>query len=74
LAAHPEIQYRVQEEIDRVIGNNTRPSYDQIQQLEFMRMVIDETLRLYPPVLMIDKQTTEQVQIGDYVLPADVSF
>ena len=48
LALHPWAEAKLHAEIDAVMGRN-RPSYDDIQKLGFLRNVLNETMRLYPP-------------------------
>ncbi|MEJ2516859.1 MAG: cytochrome P450 [Methyloceanibacter sp.] len=49
LSQHPEAMERVREEAHRVCGD-ADPTWDQVQQLSYTRMVIQETMRLYPPI------------------------
>lgn len=50
LATSPEIQDKVQQEIDDVWPDeNQLLSYEIVQQLTYLDMVISEALRLYPP-------------------------
>jgi cytochrome P450 len=56
LALHPEAEQRLHAELDAVLGN--RPlTIDDIAKLPYLRQVIDETMRLYPPVPVILRQT-----------------
>ena len=41
---------RLREEVLSVVGPTRRPTYDDIRNMKFLRAVINETLRLYPPV------------------------
>nr|VWO99560.1 Cytochrome P450 monooxygenase CYP52X1 [Ganoderma boninense] len=50
LAEHPNILQRLREEILSIVGPSRRPSHDDIRNMKFLRAVINETLRLYPPV------------------------
>ncbi|CDO75353.1 hypothetical protein BN946_scf184966.g21 [Trametes cinnabarina] len=52
LAEHPDVLRRLREEILEVVGPNRRPSYDDIRNMKYLRAVINETLRLYPPVMI----------------------
>lgn len=50
LAEHRDILQRLREEILNIVGPSRRPSYEDIRNMKFLRAVINETLRLYPPV------------------------
>jgi cytochrome P450 family 97 subfamily B polypeptide 3 len=59
LLRNPECMKKAQEEIDRVIGDRT-PTLDDIKEMKYVRLVIAETLRLYPePPLLIRRCRTE---------------
>ncbi len=50
LLKHPEVVARAQEEVDRVLGTDPSvpPTVAQVQQLGYIRQILDETLRLWP--------------------------
>ena len=53
LAQHPEAQAKMQKEIDQVLGDRI-PTYEDMRKLEQCRLVVTETLRLFPePPLLI---------------------
>jgi cytochrome P450 len=52
LSLHPEQEARLHAELDAVLGGRT-PGYDDLEKLPYLRMVIDETMRLYPPAPML---------------------
>lgn len=49
LAQHPEIVAKMRKEISEVVGNEL-PEFHNIRQLTYVRQVIEEGMRLYPPV------------------------
>ena len=49
LATNPDIQDKLQSEIDSVWDGEHELSYDKLHDLLYLDMVISETLRLYPP-------------------------
>jgi cytochrome P450 len=55
LATHPNAQARVVEEARAFTAN---PAFSNLSKLRFTRDVFRETLRLYPPVPMMVRQTT----------------
>ena len=48
LATHPEIQEKVWAEVDSVLSGRT-PTADDLQRMPYLRMVLQEGLRLYAP-------------------------
>ena len=48
---HPEVQRRARAELEFL--NGRAPGYEDFSRLRYSRMVIDETMRLYPPVWVI---------------------
>ena len=64
LASCPHLQDRAHAEISAVIGANA-PTFDDVKRLEFLREVVRETLRLYPPVPFLVRDTAKQEVIGE---------
>ncbi|XP_028164104.1 cytochrome P450 6B1-like [Ostrinia furnacalis] len=64
LAAHPEVQDKMRSEIEEVIAKHGQMTYEALQDLTYMEMVILETLRLYPPFPTIQRMCTK-----DYTIP-----
>jgi cytochrome P450 len=75
LAHHPDIQHRVQAEVDRVL-NGTPATHTHLQALELSSQVITETLRLYPPAWMLTRLTTHDTELAGTQLPAgtDIAY
>ena len=48
LSQRPEQEARLHEELDRVLCGRP-PTYEDLENLPYTRMVIEETMRLYPP-------------------------
>ncbi|MGA8259877.1 MAG: cytochrome P450 [Arenicellales bacterium] len=69
LARHPAIQRRVQDEVDHVLGNRL-PGTDDIPALTTVRMVLEESMRLWPPVWMHVRELVSDDEIGGYPVAA----
>lgn len=67
LMHHPAVLSRVAAEVDAVFGvdDNYLPTYDDIGKLGYLRQVINETLRLSPPVISFDRMALADTIIGD---------
>ena len=55
LSQSPESERRLHEELDRVLGGRP-PSLADLPDLPYTRAVIEETLRLYPPVPLLARE------------------
>jgi cytochrome P450 len=70
LARHPDALARLQDEQDRVLGG-TPPTADQLErELPYLEMVVDETLRLYPPAWVGPRRAVRDFEFGGHSVPA----
>ncbi|MEU2794809.1 cytochrome P450 [Streptomyces sp. NPDC007100] len=70
LGRHPEVGERVAEELDRVLGDRAVPGYADLRRLTYLDMVLKESMRLFPPGPYGARETTEDLALGDYEIPA----
>ncbi|PSN30018.1 Cytochrome P450 9e2, partial [Blattella germanica] len=54
LATDPEIQTRLQKEVDSALKNQ-EVTYDVVKGIKYLDMVLSETLRLHPPAVSTDR-------------------
>jgi cytochrome P450 len=69
LDENPAVEDEVHAELDRVLGERD-PSLADIQRLPYTCMVVDETLRLYPPGPMLFKDARTDDVVDGYRVPA----
>ncbi|CAM4620332.1 cytochrome P450 3A24 [Caretta caretta] len=69
LATHPDVQQRLQEEIDAALPNKAAPTYDAILQMEYLDMVVNETLRLFPVGGRIERVCKKTIEINGVTIP-----
>jgi len=50
LAMHPKVMKRLREEVFEHVGTTRLPTYDDVRSMKYLRAVLNETLRLFPPV------------------------
>ncbi len=68
LARHPEIEARLHRDLDALLqGEPLTPSH--LPQLPYARQVIDETMRLYPPIPGILREAAAADRLGAYRVP-----
>jgi cytochrome P450 len=69
LARHSDVERRMVEELDRVLGRRPATMAD-IQSLPYTGWVVNETLRLYPPIWGFGREAMRPTDIGPYHIPA----
>jgi cytochrome P450 len=69
LAQHPEAEAKLHEELDGVLGGRM-PTYADLAELKWTRMVIEEAMRLYPPAHTIARTALAEDRIGGVRVPA----
>ena len=68
LSKHPEVRRNVRAEVDEVLGGRT-PTKDDIWDLKYLGRVINESLRLYPPVSLISRTPIQDDVVDGYRVP-----
>jgi cytochrome P450 len=68
LSQTPEVEARLHEEVDAVLG--TRPATLQdVSKLVYTRAILEETLRLYPPIPLLVREAVNAETFRDTVIP-----
>ena len=65
LAQHPAVRARLDEELGRVLAGRP-PGAEDLAQLPYTRAVIDEAMRLYPPVYILFRRVIEDDVVCGY--------
>lgn len=65
LATHPEAEAKLAEEWQRVLGGRS-PTPDDLHNLPYTDAVITEAMRVYPPVYLIGREATCDLELGGY--------
>ncbi|XP_042347378.1 cytochrome P450 3A30-like [Plectropomus leopardus] len=69
LATHPDIQKTLQEEIDKTFPEKRQPTYEALMQMEYLDMVINESMRLYPIANRLERVSKSSVEINGVTIP-----
>ncbi|KAA0039372.1 cytokinin hydroxylase-like [Cucumis melo var. makuwa] len=73
LATNPTWQDKVRAEVMAVCGSET-PSFHHLSKLSLLSMVINESLRLYPPASILPRMAFEDIKLGDLEIPKGLSI
>jgi cytochrome P450 len=71
MSQQPEIGERMREEVRQVLGDDGMPEYEDLHRLTYTTQVIQETMRLHPPVWILPRRTIEADTIGGHDIPAN---
>ena len=69
LSGAPLVAEKLRDELDRSLGGRV-PTAEDLPRLAYTRMVIEEAMRLYPPVWTLSRTPRENDAIGGYHIPA----
>ncbi|MER7015273.1 cytochrome P450 [Saccharopolyspora sp. NPDC000359] len=66
---NPVVRDRLHQEASAVYGDR-RPSYDDLPRLRYTNMVLQEAMRLFPPVWILPRRAVGDDEVGGYRVPA----
>ncbi len=72
LARHPEAQEEMAAEVDTVLAGRT-PTFEDLRALPVTRRVVEETLRLHPPIWLFPRDAVDHDEIAGCHIPAGSS-
>ncbi|WP_435184251.1 cytochrome P450 [Halobellus sp. EA9] len=68
LSEHPEAAARVHDELEAVCGGDP-PTAADARELDYLERVLQESMRLYPPVYALFREPKVDVRLGGYRIP-----
>lgn len=80
LSRHPAVERELHEEVDRALGaraaddgaaaGDADATFADLESLSYTRMVVEESMRLFPPVFSIQRVPLEDDEVGGHRIPA----
>jgi cytochrome P450 len=68
LSQAPAYEKRLHQELDDVLGGRL-PHFHDVHKLHYTRAIIEETLRLYPPIPILSRQAIKHERLGEHKVP-----
>ncbi|XP_063892609.1 cytochrome P450 4d2-like [Helicoverpa armigera] len=70
LSKHRDVQEKIYEELKTIFGSemNRDPTYHELNQMKYLELVIKESMRLFPPVPLIERKILRDCEIGGLTL------
>ncbi|XP_057981114.1 cytochrome P450 714C2-like [Malania oleifera] len=72
LASNPHWQDRVRSEVFHACGGRL-PDADDLRRMKLLTMVIQESLRLYPPAPIVSREALQDLKFGHILIPKGVA-
>ena len=69
LSQHPEVEARMHAEIDSALQGRC-PAYEDLAALPYTRMILAESMRLYPPAWAIGRRALQSFESRGFTIPA----
>lgn len=69
ISQYPEVEARVHAEVDKATYEDV-PAFEDLHQLSYVKQVVEEALRYYPPVWLFTRKSINDDTLGDYFIPA----
>ncbi len=69
IAGHPHVEERLLEEALRLLPGVDAVTADNVTTMAYTQQVLEETLRLYPPVWLFTRRARDDDELEDYDLP-----
>jgi enediyne biosynthesis protein E7 len=73
LESHPDVRDAVRAEVRSVLGGRV-PVLDDVPKLRLTTMVLQEGMRIYPPVWIMSRMTVADDELGGYRIPASTAI
>ncbi|XP_077230926.1 cytokinin hydroxylase-like [Tasmannia lanceolata] len=73
LASNPSWQEKARAEVLQVLEGKS-PSTDHLPKLTLLNMILNESLRLYPPATLLPRMVFEDIKLGDLNIPKGLSI
>lgn len=70
LSQHPQVERRLHDELRAALGGRM-PTLEDLPSLPYTRMVLEETLRLYPPGTIFSRKAIAADEVCGYLIPAN---
>lgn len=69
LGRHPQVSQGVRDEVEAALGDR-RPANEDVGLLPYLGQVIDESLRMYPPIHLSNRIAAEDIEFNGFHIPA----
>ncbi|MCB9661706.1 MAG: cytochrome P450 [Polyangiales bacterium] len=69
LLKQPELMREVRDELDAIYGEDGEVTFQSLRQIPKLEAVVKEVLRLHPPLIVLMREVSQDLRVGDYLIP-----
>ncbi|KAJ4908762.1 Cytochrome P450 71B2 [Raphanus sativus] len=69
LIKHPQVMRNAQEEVQHIVGTKSKITNNEIDQMQYLKCVIKETMRLHPAGTVPRETSSKWIKVGGYDIP-----
>lgn len=70
LLRNPQVLGEVRDELDELYADGSSVSFQSLREIPRLESALKETLRLHPPLILLLRIAKEDIELGDYTIPA----
>jgi cytochrome P450 len=74
IASHPEAEQSLLEESRRLLTDKDSISSETVSEMTYTQQLLEETLRLYPPVWIYSRKSNEEDSLDDFDVPENTEL
>ena len=71
LLRNPRVMAKAQNEVRQILKGRRNVDETDIQKLDYLKLVVKETLRLHPPGALYPRESREKCEINGYEIPSN---
>lgn len=68
LLKQPALLRQVRDELDQIYGDDGEVTFQSLRQIPVLESVVKEVLRLHPPLIVLMREVSQDLEIGPYVI------
>jgi sterol 14-demethylase len=69
LLKQPALLKEVRDELDAIYGDDGEVTFQSLRQIPKLEAVVKEVLRLHPPLIVLMREVSQDLHVGDYLIP-----
>ncbi len=70
LLKHPALMTSVKQELDELLGSEGEVTFQSLREMPMLEAVLKEVLRLHPPLIILMRQVSQDLQFKNYTIKA----